>query len=93
VLSLLLELRHDAGWPDVLFLIPGGRPLLMEFKRPGKGLEPLQAERKRDLNKLGYDVLGPIDNVEIAVQLVAEALRVAHVKRMCYSALWSTYAI
>jgi hypothetical protein len=91
--SLLLELRRDGGWPDVLFLIPGGRPLFMEFKRPGKDLEPLQVERKTTLQKLGYDVLGPVDNVDIAVSLVTEALTIAErrVLKYKYSALWSIY--
>lgn len=78
---MLLELRHDAGWPDVLFLVPGGRPLFMEFKRPGKDLEPLQAERKSDLEKLGYDVVGPVVDVDAALLLVQLALGRAALER------------
>ena len=68
--SLLLQLKHDAGWPDVMFLVPGGRPLLMEFKRPGFELEPLQEERRATLLKLGYDAEGPVSSVEEAWGLV-----------------------
>lgn len=88
--SLLLNLSKDTGWPDVLFLIPGGRPLLMEFKRPGEPLKPLQQERKDTLKKLSYDVLGPVDSVDVALQLVGEAVLANQVLRR--SAMWETYA-
>jgi hypothetical protein len=54
VRSLQLELRFDAGWPDRLFLLPGGKPLFMEFKRPGGRPRPLQLERLDTLVRLGY---------------------------------------
>src|SRR5580765_6934164 len=53
--SLKLTLRHDAGWPDRLWLIPGGRPLFMELKAPGKEPSPLQRARLETLEALGYD--------------------------------------
>src|SRR5579864_8277828 len=42
------------GWPDLLLLIPGGRPLLLELKRPGAVPSPLQKHRLETLNGLGY---------------------------------------
>lgn len=54
--SLKLNLRYDAGWPDRLWLMPGGRPLFSEFKRPGETPAPLQNERLVTLAGLGYDV-------------------------------------
>lgn len=54
--SLKLNLRYDAGWPDRLWLIAGGRPLFSEFKRPGEGPSPLQIKRLATLVGLGYDV-------------------------------------
>ena len=45
-----------SGWPDDLFLIPGGRPLLVEFKAPGKQPTALQEHRISELRGLGYDV-------------------------------------
>lgn len=53
--SLKLNLRFDAGWPDRLWLVPGGRPLFSEFKRSGESPSPLQSERLRFLANLGYD--------------------------------------
>lgn len=79
--SLLLNLRYDNGWPDCLFLITGGRPLLMEFKRPGKDLEPLQVERRETLEKLNYDVVGPVDNVDEAMIMIQLALNRAEIVR------------
>jgi len=55
VRSLKLTLRHDAGWPDRLWLFPA-RPLLSEFKRPGEDPTPLQRSRLDYLAALGYDV-------------------------------------
>ena len=54
VRSLQLNLHFDAGWPDRIFLIPGGRPLFMEFKRPGEFPRPLQYQRLETLVQLGY---------------------------------------
>lgn len=56
VLSWKLTLRYDAGWPDRLFLIPGGIPFLIEFKAPGEKPEGLQTHRIAVLRALGYDV-------------------------------------
>src|SRR5690606_26564047 len=54
--SLKLNLRGNRGWPDRIFLIPGGRPLFIEFKRPGEEPRKLQQQRHRILRKLGYEV-------------------------------------
>lgn len=53
------------GWPDVLFLIPGGRPLFIEFKAPGKPPTPKQRARIDHLVVAGYDV-EVCDNIEDA---------------------------
>ena len=44
------------GWPDDIFLIPGGRPLFIEFKAPGELPTPIQQHRAGELWELGYDV-------------------------------------
>lgn len=75
ILSIKLQLRYDAGWPDAMFLVPGGRPVLMEFKLPGKELEPLQVYRRNVLKKLGYDVVGPITSVEQGLKHLRKRLR------------------
>jgi hypothetical protein len=65
--SLKLNLRYDAGWPDRLWLLPGGRPLFSEFKRPGDDPKPLQAERLRFLRELGYNT-AVFDDYDIAMR-------------------------
>jgi hypothetical protein len=52
-----------AGVPDRLILIPGGRVVFVEMKAPGKPLRPIQEKRKRDLEKLGFEVY-KLDSVE-----------------------------
>lgn len=54
--SIKLELGHDAGWPDRMFLIPGGRPVFIEFKRKGEKPRKLQEHRHKTLRGLGYYV-------------------------------------
>ena len=56
VLYARLNLHGKTGFPDVLFFIRGGRPFLIEFKRPGKQLEPRQWYIMGLLLNLDYDV-------------------------------------
>ena len=51
------------GVPDRLILLPGGKFAFEELKAPGKTLRPLQALRKRQLEKLGFRVF-VIDGTE-----------------------------
>lgn len=44
------------GWPDRVFLLPEGKPLLIEFKAPGGVLSPRQKHRIEALQRVGYDV-------------------------------------
>jgi hypothetical protein len=74
--SLKLNLTGNRGWPDRLFLVPGGRPLFIEFKRPGDDLRPLQQHRKETLQGLGYDAEAH-DEVKAAVQAIKDAIRKA----------------
>jgi len=67
-----IKLRAN-GWPDRLFLIPGGRALMIEFKAPGLTPEPLQVYVHGKLKKLGYQV-ETHDNVDQALQAIAKAL-------------------
>jgi hypothetical protein len=71
--SLQLNLRQDAGWPDRVYLIPGGRPLFLEFKRAGEDARPLQAHHIELLRGLGYDVW-VADTYEDAMAIIDEAL-------------------
>lgn len=46
----------QTGWPDVLFLIPGGRPLFIEFKKPGEKPTAKQRIKIALLEEAEYDV-------------------------------------
>jgi len=48
--------KISRAWPDQLFFGPGGRKLLVEFKRPGEDARPQQAKRHRELGALGHQV-------------------------------------
>jgi hypothetical protein len=43
----------EVGYPDRLFISPTGHTIFLEFKRPGKKPEPIQAYRINELNKRG----------------------------------------
>lgn len=51
-----LKVLGDTSYPDRLFWVPGGRPLLIEFKRPGEPPEPKQSYTHNWLRSLGYEV-------------------------------------
>jgi hypothetical protein len=63
----------DTGYPDRIFWIPGGRPLLIEFKRPGEEPKPKQEYIHAQLKKLGYQV-EVHDNAIRAFSAVIEAV-------------------
>jgi len=55
-LTYKMAATYTRDWPDRMFFIPGGRPLLIEFKKPGAEPTPKQAARIKELRELGYDV-------------------------------------
>ena len=63
----------DTGYPDRIFWLPGGKPLLIEFKRPGEEPEPKQEYIHAQLRKLGYQV-EVHDNAIRAFQAIIEAV-------------------
>ena len=71
--NLKITQPGSTGWPDRLFLIPGGRPLFIEFKKPGEEPEKIQLHRHEELRALGYDIEvhdtreGAINAIEDAV--------------------------
>jgi hypothetical protein len=75
ILHVKLNIRGRRGWPDREFLIPGGKPLFMEFKRPGEEPEPIQEFIHGQLRDAGYTVL-VIDNT-IAGFAALDATRVS----------------
>jgi hypothetical protein len=51
-----LQILGDTGYPDRIIWMPGGRPILFEFKREGYKPEPKQAVIHKELTRLGYQV-------------------------------------
>ena len=51
-----LNLFGRRGWPDQCYWIPGGRPLLIEFKKKGEVPRALQVYVIETLKGNGYDV-------------------------------------
>ena len=82
VIGLKLNVHGQTGWPDRLFLIPGGRPLFIEFKRPGgKGvLSPKQIHIHSILRAAGYQV-EIHDNVIFALHDIEKALEASRRKK------------
>lgn len=68
------------GYPDRLFFIPGGRPLFIEFKRPGLPLDPLQVIIINRLRYYGYHV-EVCDSVEEALAFIKGALESAQLSK------------
>ena len=46
----------NAGVPDRLICLPGGRAVFAELKAPGKKPRPLQIAAQAELRKLGFRV-------------------------------------
>jgi len=70
----MLHTGGETGWPDRVFFIEGGRPLLIEFKRPGEknDTSPRQEYIHSILRELGYDVQVH-DNKDEALEAVRSA--------------------
>ena len=76
-----LNTAGRSGWPDREFFVPGGRPLLIEFKRPDDGkLSRQQSDNIAYLKRMGYDV-HVIDEVACGIALLAQRLEAAQVPK------------
>src|SRR5580700_822700 len=64
------------GYPDRMFFVPGGFPLLLEFKKEGETPTKLQAYIIGKLKENGYDARWT-DNSETAIGWLREALDTA----------------
>lgn len=73
-----LHRASERGWPDRTVLLPGGRALFIEFKRPdGKGeLSPQQVRTLRDMESLGHEV-HVLDTADEAIDVFEAALTAA----------------
>lgn len=47
----------NAGVPDRLVLLPGGRVVFVELKAPGRQSTPLQLRQQQRIRELGFPVL------------------------------------
>lgn len=59
----------NAGVPDRLVLLPGGKIIFVELKAPGKEPTPLQLVQHRRIQNLGFRVL-VIDNKQAVDNLI-----------------------
>jgi hypothetical protein len=56
LLRTKLNLQGRKGWPDQAYWIPGGRPVLFEYKAEGEAPRKLQGHIHTELEKHGYIV-------------------------------------
>lgn len=68
--GLCLKIGVD-GWPDRLCLLPGGKILWVETKRPDGGPSGLQRWRIKVLRKLGFRAEIPYTPEEVDAILVS----------------------
>ena len=61
------------GWPDRVFLVPGGKPVFIEFKSLSGKPDPRQEHQIEVLKTLGYNV-EVCNDVDSAFYAVARAL-------------------
>lgn len=54
--ALKLNGRGMAGWPDRLFIMPDGKSIFIEFKRPGGVVSDNQENVIRRLRSAGHEV-------------------------------------
>lgn len=70
----------ETGWPDRIFFIPGGSPLIIECKRDGKPTSAKQDYIINMLRGLGYDV-EVYDNYEEAYGAIRARVEAAQVSK------------
>jgi hypothetical protein len=70
----------NAGWPDRTFWIPGGRPVIMEFKWGDEQPSDLQKNTIRELEALGY-VVYVVNSKEKGIAILRAALEAARVSK------------
>ncbi len=77
--NVKMTISSENGWPDRMFLIPGGRPYLIEFKSPGQKPRPKQVHVHEMLRGLGYDV-DTFDAYEPAIEAILQKAKHASSK-------------
>lgn len=56
LMTLKLAVRFSRGWPDRLVLLPAGKILWVELKRPGGKTTPLQNKTHKEMLEHGHTV-------------------------------------
>ena len=67
------KLLGEKGMPDRIFYTPGGKPVLVEFKKPNQSARKLQKYYHDRLMKLGFCVQ-LFDNVEDTVEFITNKM-------------------
>lgn len=62
-----------SGWPDYLFLVPGGQILFIEFKATGGKPTPLQEQKIALLKENGFNV-EVCDSPDAAINALRKAV-------------------
>ncbi|MEK3887468.1 VRR-NUC domain-containing protein [Bacillus sp. FSL K6-3431] len=70
-----------AGVPDRLVLLPGGKVIFAELKKPGEKLRPLQLKRKKDLEALGF-LVEVVDSIP-RIEEVCHGIRTTQLSGLC----------
>ena len=73
---MLLKVTPDSstGWPDRLAVLPGGRVIWLEFKRPGEKPTPKQTYVHGALRKIGHQV-EIITDANVGLGIIEKALQ------------------
>ena len=66
------------GVPDRIILLPGGRVVFAETKRPGKTERPRQELVQGILRQLGFIVYSTVDSVPMIDRLVEDCRRLIY---------------
>lgn len=67
-----LSSQIEAGMPDRLICLPGGRVVFIETKRPKGGrLSEMQKYRHKELRRLGFEVR-VVNTTEMVTEVISE---------------------
>lgn len=82
ILAFKLDANHYAGAPDRMFLIPNGKIIFIEFKKPDGTAKPskLQLYIHKQIKKAGYEICVCCDEQK-AISLLETAQRIAKNRR------------
>lgn len=73
IVAVKLNLRSRRHFPDRMILLPFGRTVFIEFKRPGEEPRAAQLSNHRWLRSLGH-IVGVFDNADEAEQFIDQVI-------------------